>query len=120
MNHEQCACKQLKVVVFGQRPDQTDGLLSIGMNNAQTLHGTKEHPGGLVQQVQDIEELVISKAEGAKMEAIAEAKRVEASADKRLKALEDKMAFHNKIIWVAIGIGIAARILWEIYKNFGK
>lgn len=55
MKHEECACcKQWKVLMYGQRPDQTDGVLSITMGHDKTLHGTKDNPGGLVQEVQEL------------------------------------------------------------------
>lgn len=54
MTHERCDCKKLSAVVYGLKPDQTDGMLSITLNNSIVLFGTKDNPGGLIKEVAEI------------------------------------------------------------------
>lgn len=60
MNNERCTCKKCELALFGREPDQTDGVVWICTSNSQTLHGSKENPGGLVQEVQEIKKAQVS------------------------------------------------------------
>lgn len=58
MSHEKCKCHELHLVVLGSRPDRRDGLLFIGMNTADHVHGTPENPGGLIKAHADLKKEV--------------------------------------------------------------
>ncbi len=53
MNEHKCDCKQISVIIRGNKPDGTDGLLYNAMRTHEEVFGTPENPGGLVREVRE-------------------------------------------------------------------
>lgn len=53
MKDEQARIDKLEAVVFGTKPDGSDGLPRIVDMHSQTLYGTKQDPGGIEKAVRN-------------------------------------------------------------------
>lgn len=56
MKHE-CDCKKHQMVLFGEKPDQSDGLVWVSTKTADAVFGTKDDPdSGLIRKVREHEQ----------------------------------------------------------------
>ncbi len=67
MNERKCDCKRLSVIVQGNKPDGTDGLLYNTIRTHEEVFGTENNPGGLSRKQRELEKALSDQEQATRM-----------------------------------------------------